>query len=63
MAASERRKEINRRRARRHKLGLLKRRLQKATTSEKGEIARKLRALTPGAETVIENWELSEVDR
>ena len=63
MGCSERRKEIKRRRKRRGRLTQLKSRLTKATTSEKGEIARKLRAISPGAEVLIENWELAEVDR
>ncbi len=38
-------------------------RLAKATQSEKVEIARKLREMTPGAEQLITTWELAEVDR
>jgi hypothetical protein len=41
----------------------LKKRLAKATKSEKVEIARKLREITPGAEVLIANWGLAEVDR
>jgi hypothetical protein len=41
----------------------LKKKLPKATQSEKTEIARKLRELTPGAEELIERWQLVEVDR
>jgi hypothetical protein len=41
----------------------LKKKLPKATQSEKTEIARKLRELTPGAEQLIERWQLVEVDR
>jgi hypothetical protein len=63
VGCSERKKEIKRRRVRRDKLGRLKGRLEKATKSEQGEIARKLRALTPGAEVLIANWSLEEVDR
>ena len=63
MGCSERRKELKRRRKRREKLAHLKGRLAKATTSEKGEIARKLREMTPGAEGLIATWELTEVDR
>ena len=63
MGCSERRKELKRRRKRREKLTHLKGRLAKATTSEKGEIARKLREMTPGAEGLIATWELTEVDR
>ncbi len=63
MAGSERQREIRRRRKRRKGLDQLKSRLDKATQSEKGEIARKLRAMTPGAETLIHDWQLEEVDR
>ncbi|MDC0936707.1 hypothetical protein OAS39_10505 [Pirellulales bacterium] len=63
MPASERRRELRRRRKRREKLTQLKGRLDKATQSEKVEIARKLREMTPGAEGLITNWELVEVDR
>jgi hypothetical protein len=41
----------------------LKRKLGKATQSEKTEIARKLRGLTPGAEALIAEWKLVESDR
>jgi hypothetical protein len=41
----------------------LKKRLGKATKSEKVEIARKLRSMTPGAEVLIAEWGLIEVDR
>ena len=60
---SERGKEIKRRRHRRKKLGLLAKRLKKATVSEKSLIAAKLRRLTPGAEVIIDRWELRESDR
>lgn len=63
MGCSERKKEIKRRRTRREKLAHLKNRLAKATKSEQGEIARKLRELTPGAEVLITGWGLEEVDR
>lgn len=55
---SERMKEVKRRRHRRQKLGKLQGRLKKATTSEKQMIAEKVRRMTPGAETVFENWGL-----
>ena len=57
---SERQKEIKRRRHRRKKLTAFKRKLKKATVSEKQHIAGKLRSLTPGAEHLIETLELSE---
>ena len=60
---SERGKEIKRRRHRRKKLKHLGTKLKKATVSEKNMIAVKLRNLTPGAETIIENWKLRESDR
>ena len=63
MGCSERQKEIKRRRKRREQVGHLKKRLAKATKSEQVEITRKIRAVTPGAEVLIANWELSEVDR
>jgi len=55
---SERAKEIKRRRHRRKKLEVLARQLSKATVSEKTAIADKIRNLTPGAERIIENWNL-----
>jgi hypothetical protein len=52
---SDRKQEIKRRRHRRKKIEHFKLRLKKATTSEKGVIADKLRKMTPGAEEVIEH--------
>ena len=63
MGCSERRKEIKRRRKRREQLAHLRARLAKATQSEKVEIARKLREITPGAEKLIDDWGLAGVDR
>lgn len=63
MSASERRRELGRRRSRKEKLTKLKAKLPKATQSEKAEIARKLRDLTPGAEQLIADWQLEKVDR
>ena len=60
MGSSERRKEINRRRHRRKKLELFKRKMAKATVSEKQHIAGKLRSLTPGAEMIIDAMSLEE---
>lgn len=60
---SERGKEIKRRRHRRKKLLQLSKRLKKATVSEKAVIAAKVRNLTPGAETLIDRWQLRESDR
>ncbi|OHB77975.1 MAG: hypothetical protein A2W31_08060 [Planctomycetes bacterium RBG_16_64_10] len=63
MGCVERRKEIRRQRQRRKKLAHLRQRLEKATQSERGEIARKVRALSPGANQIIQDWGLAEVDR
>lgn len=63
MGASQRKRELRQRRSRTEKLNKLKAKLPKATQSEKTEIARKLRELTPGAEELIDRWKLVEVDR
>jgi hypothetical protein len=55
-----RHKEIKQRRHRKKKLANLKRRLVKATASEKAHIAAKIRKLTPGAEVIIANLGLEE---
>ncbi len=60
MPCSERRKEIKRRRHRRLQIASFKRRLGKATVSEKLQIAEKLRKLTPGGETIIHAWGLDD---
>ena len=60
MPSSERRKELKRRRHRRKKVAQFARRLDKATVSERSGIAEKLRALTPGAQEVIDRWELEK---
>ena len=60
MGASERRREIKRRRHRRKKLTHLKKRVEKANASEKAVIATKIRELTPGAEQVITTLSLEE---
>jgi hypothetical protein len=52
---SDRKQEIKRRRHRRKKFEHFKLRLKKATTSEKGVMAEKLRKMTPGAEEIIEH--------
>ena len=41
-------------------MGILKRKADGGNTSEKTVVAAKLRGLTPGAETIIERWGLSE---
>jgi hypothetical protein len=63
VGSSERQRELRRRRKRREQLTQFKRRLGKATASEKAEIARKLREMTPGAEELISSWALVEQDR
>lgn len=63
MPGSERQREIRRRRKRRQQIDNFKEKLPKATNSEKVEIARKLREITPGAEVLISSWGLEEVDR
>ena len=63
MGASERKRELRRRRKRREKVLQLKKRVEKATPSEKLEIVRKLREMTPGAEHIISTWELQAADR
>ena len=60
MGCSERRKEIKRRRHRRAKMTNYKKRLEKATVSEKAVIADKIRCLTPGAVGVIGTLGLEE---
>lgn len=56
----ERQKELRRRRKRTKKLKVLKRKLEKATPSEKAAMAGKIRNMTPGAEVIIANWGLEE---
>lgn len=60
MPSNERHKELKRRRHRAQKFNLIKRRLRTATVSEKAVIAEKLRRMTPGAEELIERWELEK---
>jgi hypothetical protein len=60
MSCSERCKEIKRRRHRRRKLEHFKKRLAKATVSEKAQIAAKIRDLTPGADSIIDRLSLEE---
>ncbi len=57
---SERYKEIKRRRKRRAKLKVFREKVKKASASEKGVIASKLRSMTPGAETLIAELALEE---
>lgn len=63
MSISERKKELKRRRHRRKKVDALKRRVSKATTSEKAHIASKVRKMTIGAEGIIAGMGLEERQR
>ncbi|MFM7975074.1 MAG: DUF6800 family protein [Pirellula sp.] len=56
---NERASELRRRRHRKAKLTRLKRRLEKASKSEKGVIAAKVRRLSPGAEQLLADWKVS----
>ena len=56
---NERAVELRRRRHRKTKLTVLKRRLEKASKSEKSIIAAKVRRLSPGAEHLLANWKIS----
>ena len=57
---SDRKQEIKRRRHRRKKLIVFKRKLKKATVSERTLIAEKLRKMTPGCEVIVANLGLEE---
>lgn len=50
---SERERELRRRRQRKKKMNLIRKRAEKATSSEKEILAAKIRRLTPGAEQLI----------
>ena len=60
MAGSERRRELRRRRHRNSKVPKLIKRAENASATDKKVIADKLRALTPGAEVIIERLELAK---
>ena len=60
MAGTERRRELRRRRKRSATLSEMKAKLEKATPSDKAEMARKLRLMTPGCEELIQRWSLEE---
>jgi hypothetical protein len=60
MSLCERGKEIKRRRHRKKKLAIFTRKLQKATVSERAQIAEKIRSLTPGCEVIIESLGIGE---
>lgn len=57
---SDRMQEIKRRRKRRQKIDKFKKRLKKATVSERSVMADKIRKMTSGCEVIIENWSLEE---
>ena len=50
---SERQRELRRRRKRKKKIDLIKKRVVKATASEKEVLAGKIRKMTPGAPELI----------
>ena len=56
MGRSERAKEIRRRRQRKAKLQKLEDKFKKSSGDTKNNVMDKVRALTPGYETVYENW-------
>lgn len=60
---SDRKQEMKRRRHRKKKILTYKRKLKKATISEKTVIAEKIRQLTPGAEVVIANLGIEDKRR
>jgi hypothetical protein len=60
VSCSERKKELRRRRHRHKKVALFARKLEKATVSERGVMAEKLRALTPGGAQIVGRWELEK---
>lgn len=57
---SERERELRRRRKRKHKMNLIKKRLKKATASEKEVLAEKIRKMTPGSKQLIESLGLKK---
>ena len=60
MSISERKKELKRRRHRKKSSDIFRRKLVKATVSERGVIAEKIRGLTTGCEVIIANWDLEK---
>ena len=57
------RKKFAARRKRREKITRFRSRLDKASQTEKTDMARKLRSMTPGSEVLIEAWSLAGADR
>jgi hypothetical protein len=60
VSASERKRELRRRRHRKKKYSQLSRKLKTATVSEKAVITDKVRCLTPGCEVLLANWGLGK---
>ena len=65
MPGSERKRELRRRRKRRETLTTMKEKLAAKkgpapSPSDKSEMARKLRSMTPGAEGLITAWDLEQ---
>ncbi len=58
MAGTQRQRELRRRRSRSKKIATMKAKVGKATKSEKEVMATKLRRMTPGAEVLIQAWQL-----
>ena len=56
MGSSERAKEIRRRRQRKQKLQKLEAKFKKSGGEVKSDVLDKVRWLTPGYETIYENW-------
>lgn len=57
---SDRKQEIQRRRQRKKKMGILTRKLKTASASDKTVIADKIRRMTPGADLIISRLGLQE---
>lgn len=60
MAGTERQRELRRRKTRAKKVTKLAEKSKKASKTEKAAIIVKLRKLTPGADTLIAAWGLTE---
>tara|TARA_B100000405_G_C16351815_1_gene288271 strand:+ start:304 stop:486 length:183 start_codon:yes stop_codon:yes gene_type:complete len=56
VGSSERAKEIRRRRQRKQKLQKLEAKFKKSSGEVKSNVLDKVRSLTPGYETIYENW-------
>jgi len=60
MPISERKTELRRRRKRHEKYAILKRKLEKATASERAAIVEKIRRMAPDPKVVLANFGLTE---